>query len=390
MVIKSSGTDSEPTNPRLPSNYDWKMVESRVRRFNAEVNLQKAVRDALGKNPVVGYVEGPPTLNGVPHIGHVRGRIMKDLWYRFGTLSKKNIVFRAGWDCQGLPVELQAEKEFGLSGNKWEDLKVDRRGQDGRGLQEAHREVPDRVGGGGRPPGAHAGQGASVHDLPRFVHREGVEVPRESLGRRDSRGGVQGRAVLPVCMTSLSHAEAVLGYETLEDPSLYYKVKMPDGAYLVIWTTMPFTVVTDELVGVKPDADYAYVKVGDEVWVMGKERKEGLAKELNLEFGETVKVVKGRELEGSALRPPAAPHDTRPGETWQGGEDTHGRGGGLRRHSDGHRPRPPRPRERRGGLPGRDEEEGPHLRSHRRQGQVHRGRGQVLGDVRQGLRQGRD
>ncbi len=48
---------------------------------------------------------------------------MKDLWYRFSTLSKKNVVFRAGWDCQGLPVELQAEKELGLSGNKWEDLK---------------------------------------------------------------------------------------------------------------------------------------------------------------------------------------------------------------------------------------------------------------------------
>ena len=63
-------------------------------------------------------------------------------------------------------------------------------------------------------------------------------------------------------MTSLSHAEAVLGYETLEDPSLYYKVMTPDGSYLVIWTTMPFTVVTDEMVGVKPDADYAYVKVG--------------------------------------------------------------------------------------------------------------------------------
>ena len=56
-------------------------------------------------------------------------------------------------------------------------------------------------------------------------------------------------------MTSLSHAEAVLGYETLEDPSLYYKVRASDGSYLVIWTTMPFTVVTDEMVGVKPDAE---------------------------------------------------------------------------------------------------------------------------------------
>ncbi len=71
----------------------------------------------------MGYVEGPPTLNNQPHIGHVRGRTMKDLWYRFSTLEGENIVFRGGWDTQGLPVELQAEKEMGLSGNKWENLK---------------------------------------------------------------------------------------------------------------------------------------------------------------------------------------------------------------------------------------------------------------------------
>ena len=95
-----------------------------MRRFYAELDLPNAIREGLGKTPAVGYVEGPPTLNGVPHIGHIRGRIMKDLWYRYSTLLlKENVVFRAGWDCQGLPVELQAEKELGLSGNKWEDLK---------------------------------------------------------------------------------------------------------------------------------------------------------------------------------------------------------------------------------------------------------------------------
>src|SRR5208282_6353011 len=104
--------------------YDWKAVEPRVRRFTKESDLNKLVSKAMGKTKQVGYVEGPPTLNGVPHIGHIRGRIMKDLWYRYSTLLlKENVVFRAGWDCQGLPVELQAEKELGLSGNKWEDLK---------------------------------------------------------------------------------------------------------------------------------------------------------------------------------------------------------------------------------------------------------------------------
>jgi isoleucyl-tRNA synthetase len=285
-------------SPALPSIYDWKMVESRVRRFYAEVNLQKAVRDSLGKNPVVGYVEGPPTLNGVPHIGHVRGRIMKDLWYRFGTISKKNIVFRAGWDCQGLPVELQAEKELGLSGNKWEDLKLIG--------EEKMVEACKRLIGKYLTAWEEADDllGLTMDREKAYMTYRDSYIEREwKFLERAWADGILGEGFkvvpyCPSCMTSLSHAEAVLGYETLDDPSLYYKVKMADGAYLVIWTTMPFTVVTDELVGVKPDADYAYVKAGDEVWVLGQERKEALAKELNLELGETVKVVKGRDLEG--------------------------------------------------------------------------------------------
>ncbi len=298
MVIKSSDNDSEQNSPTLPSNYDWKVLEPRVRRFNSEVDLQNAVREALGRNPVVGYVEGPPTLNGVPHIGHIRGRIMKDLWYRFSTLSKKNVVFRAGWDCQGLPVELQAEKELGLSGNKWEDLK-----QIG---EEKMVEACKRLVTKYLAAWVEADDLLGLlldHDNAYMTYRDSY-IEREWMFLESAwKDGILGEGFkvvpyCPSCQTSLSHAEAVLGYETLEDPSLYYKVRTSDGAFLVIWTTMPFTVVTDEMVGVKPEADYAYVRVGGEVWILGVERMAALAKELKLEFGETVKVVKGKDLEG--------------------------------------------------------------------------------------------
>jgi isoleucyl-tRNA synthetase len=298
VVIKSSDNDSEQNSPTLPSNYDWKVLEPRVRRFNSEVDLQNAVREALGRNPVVGYVEGPPTLNGVPHIGHIRGRIMKDLWYRFSTLSKKNVVFRAGWDCQGLPVELQAEKELGLSGNKWEDLK-----QIG---EEKMVEACKRLVTKYLAAWVEADDLLGLlldHDNAYMTYRDSY-IEREWMFLESAwKDGILGEGFkvvpyCPSCQTSLSHAEAVLGYETLEDPSLYYKVRTSDGAFLVIWTTMPFTVVTDEMVGVKPEADYAYVRVGGEVWILGVERMAALAKELKLEFGETVKVVKGKDLEG--------------------------------------------------------------------------------------------
>ena len=86
MIIKSVPTEPTSEEPRFSTVYDWRAVEPRVRKFTKDVGLTKVVSRALGGKPQVGYVEGPPTLNGVPHIGHVRGRIMKDLWYRYSTL----------------------------------------------------------------------------------------------------------------------------------------------------------------------------------------------------------------------------------------------------------------------------------------------------------------
>ena len=291
--------------PKFSSVYDWKLVEPKVRKFTKDADLIREISKSMGKKRRVGYVEGPPTLNGVPHIGHIRGRIMKDLWYRYSTLLlKKNVAFRAGWDCQGLPVELQAEKELGLSGNKWDDLK-----QIG---EEKLVEACKRLLGKYLQSWEEADDLLGLlldHSKAYMTYKDSyIEREWKFLGRAWERGILgEGYKVVPYCpscMTSLSHAEAVLGYETLEDPSLYYKVRASDGSYLVIWTTMPFTVVTDEMVGVKPDANYAYVKVGGETWVVGEDRKVALAKELGLPFGDTVKLVKGRDLDGLAYAHP--------------------------------------------------------------------------------------
>ncbi|MDE1852690.1 MAG: class I tRNA ligase family protein [Thaumarchaeota archaeon] len=247
----------------------------------------------------MGYVEGPPTLNNQPHVGHVRGRMMKDLWYRYRTLEGENIVFRGGWDTQGLPVELQAEKELGLSGNKWEDLqKV--------GVDKLVAECKLIIGKYKRDwEEADDLLGLMIdHDRAYMTYRDDYIEREWTYLETAWKKGLLGEGFkvvpyCPECQTALSAGEVSLGgYEKLEDPSLYYKARTEGGSYLVLWTTMPFTVVTDELVGVKPDSDYEYVAVGDEVWVVQAGRKEALAKELGVQFGEVKKRVKGKELEG--------------------------------------------------------------------------------------------
>ena len=285
--------------PELSSVFKPKDLEECVRGRWEQINLLKMVKASKKGQPRLGFVEGPPTLNGEPHIGHIRGRIIKDLWFRFMTLRGLDLVFRAGWDTQGLPVELQAEKELGLTGSKTENLRL----VGVEKLVEACKKVIHHYYGKWREADRLLGLSMD-YDAAYWTYKdEYIEREWRYLEEAYKRGllgeGFRVVAYCPGCQTSLSHAEVSQSYDVVEDPSLYYKVKVREfNAYIVLWTTMPFTVVTDVMVGVKPDADYCFVKVGDERWIVGKERLEGLMKELGIEEYQVEAVKKGAELEG--------------------------------------------------------------------------------------------
>ncbi len=284
----------------MEEQFDLKRFEEYVREHHDKIDLKQRLKEELKDRPKIGFIEGPPTMNGEPHAGHIRGRIMKDLWYRFNTLRKYNIIFRGGWDTQGLPVELQAEKELGLTGSKAENLK--KVGMEK--IVEACKSLVHRYNKRWIEVDRLLGISLDHEHAYWTYHDRYIEREWQYLKRAWEDGilveGYRVVAYCPSCQTSLSHAEVNQGYETVEDPSLYYKVRLDDNTYLIIWTTMPFTVVTDEMVGVKPDAEYAYVSIfnDSEVWVVGRERLEGLMKELKINDYSIIKIVKGKDLEG--------------------------------------------------------------------------------------------
>ena len=104
----------------LSHDFNAKQIEDQVRNSLSSLDLQKLIFESRDETKKIVFIEGPPTMNGVPHAGHLRGRVIKDLWYRYMTLCGNKIIFNAGWDTQGLPVELQAEKELGITGSKSE------------------------------------------------------------------------------------------------------------------------------------------------------------------------------------------------------------------------------------------------------------------------------
>ena len=101
-------------------NYNPLELEREIRHFWNENHIQQKLEQLRLKTNtgISGYVEGPPTLNGYPHIGHYRGRVIKDLRYRWKTMQGYYIPFWTGWDCQGLPVELEVERQLKVQSKK--------------------------------------------------------------------------------------------------------------------------------------------------------------------------------------------------------------------------------------------------------------------------------
>jgi isoleucyl-tRNA synthetase len=284
----------------LNGKFVAKAIEDETRKYLETLDLRGLVEDETkGKGDLVGYIEGPPTMNGEPHVGHLRGRIIKDLWYRYNVLQKRNVIFRAGWDSQGLPVELQAEKELGLTGNKIDNIRkvgIEKIVATCKKLIKLYNEkwiLVDKLLG---MSFNYDKSYWTFHD--RYIEREWKYLKR-AWEDRVLREWYRVVAYCPSCQTSLSNAEVNQGYETVEDPSFYYKVKLSqDNSYLVIWTTMPFTVVTDEMVAVNPNHNYVRLRIKQEEWIVAQDRMDSLMKDLQIVEFSIVEAMKGRDLEG--------------------------------------------------------------------------------------------
>ena len=256
---------------------------------------------------VAGWVEGPPTLNGIPHVGHARGRVMKDLRYRWKTMQGYYMPFWAGWDCQGLPVELEVEKLLGVK-NKRELL--ERVGEEQfieeckKTIMKYHKEWVEAD----KKLGIFIDQEKAYWTyLDEYIEREWQYLKRAwEQGLLEE--GYYVVAYCPGCQTSLSSAE--VGYEDsykeVEDPSLYFKFPLADSKneYFLVWTTMPFTLITDLMLAVHPEAEYAKVKVNNETWIIVKQRVKPVLQELGIEEYEIIETFSGKKLEGTKYEYP--------------------------------------------------------------------------------------
>ena len=283
----------------LVENFDIKQIEKIVKNDLKDKDISKMIDQDTEKNNEIMFIEGPPTMNGIPHAGHLRGRVFKDLWYRYNVLSGNKVIFNAGWDTQGLPVELQAEKELGIENGKSDITSsedIEKLVSECKNIVKKYHtkwvEVDDLLGMSFNQENAYW----TYKD--EFIEKE-WELMRKAFENDIMTEGFRVVAYCPSCQTSLSHSEVNQGYDMVKDPSLYYKVKLADeDKFLIVWTTMPFTLVTDAMVGLNPKEEYVEVKVEGETWIVGKTRLEEFMNEVKIEEYEIERTFLGTEMEG--------------------------------------------------------------------------------------------
>ncbi|MFL6189541.1 MAG: class I tRNA ligase family protein, partial [Actinomycetes bacterium] len=254
--------------PEVDPNLDFPALDARILELWRDRKVfQRSVDRRVGAEPYVFY-EGPPTANGKPGVHHVEARVFKDLFPRFKTMRGYRVDRKGGWDCHGLPVELEIEKELGLKDKQ----AIERYGVkefNARCRQSVLRYVDlwevltERVGFWIDTTQAYRTMDTSYVESVWWalaeLHRRGLLVEDYKV-----------TPYCPRCQTTLSDAEVAMGYREVEDLTAY--VALPattgtlaaEGAALLVWTTQPWTLVPNVSVVVGPEIEYVLVEATGE------------------------------------------------------------------------------------------------------------------------------
>lgn len=286
---------------KVSPQVDFPKLEHEVLGYWEEVEaFKKSVERRPEDRPFVFY-EGPPTANGRPGFHHVPARTIKDLIPRYKTMRGYRVERKGGWDCHGLPVELEVEKELGLSGKR----DVER-----YGIEEFNRlcrESVFRYVDDWRRMSDRMGFWVDMENAYRTLDNSYIESVWWALKTLHERGLLyEDYKVAPHCprdQTSLSSHEVAQGYKDVVDPSVYVRLPLRDeeNTSLLVWTTTPWTLVSNTAVAAHPEVEYALVETGGERLVLAAELLE---KVLGDRGYRVLSTFTGRELAGQKYRRP--------------------------------------------------------------------------------------
>ncbi|GAA3847601.1 isoleucine--tRNA ligase [Streptomyces sedi] len=271
--------------------------------WEREKTFDRSLEQSEGRPEWVFY-EGPPTANGRPGTHHIEARVFKDVFPRYRTMRGYHVTRKAGWDCHGLPVELAVEKELGFTGKQ--DIEAYGIAEFNARCRESvtrHTDAFDELT-------RRMGYWVDLPNAYRTMDPEYIESVWWSLKQIFDKGLlVQDHRVAPWCPrceTGLSDHELAQGYETVVDPSVFVRFPLTSGplaggASLLVWTTTPWTLVSNTAVAAHPEVTYVVATDGTERLVVAEPLVERALGEGWEPTGET---FTGAEMERWAYQRP--------------------------------------------------------------------------------------
>ena len=232
--------------------------EKQVEKFWEDNQIFEKSMKVREGNPSYVFYDGPPTANGKPHIGHVETRVIKDMIPRYRTMKGYQVPRKAGWDTHGLPVELEVEKKLGLDGKD----QIEKYGVEP--FIEQCKESVWKYEGMWEDFSHTVGFWADTKNPYVTYHNDYIESEWWALKEIWKKGLLyEGHKIVPYCPrcgTPLSSHEVAQGYKDVKERSavVRFKVKGED-AYILAWTTTPWTLPSNVALCVNPDEDYVKV-----------------------------------------------------------------------------------------------------------------------------------
>jgi len=274
-------------------------LEEQILKFWKEKDIFKKTLEKKSPKGDFIFYEGPPTANGRPGIHHVLARAFKDAIPRFKTMRGYHVPRKAGWDTHGLPVELQVEKEIGISGKP--DIEK-------FGVEEFNKKCKESVW-------------VYKEEWEKITERIAFWLDMENPYITYSNDYIEtlwwiikeiykkdllysGHKVVhhcPRCGTSLSSHEVAQGYKEVEEESIVvkFKLKGEDNTYILSWTTTPWTLPGNVALAVGKDINYSKIKVGSEYYILATELIDQV---IEGDF-EVVDNMRGENLVGAEYEP---------------------------------------------------------------------------------------
>lgn len=278
--------------------YDFKEIEKAAKKRIGKQEIHKAVSYDPKRKKLFSFLEGPPTANAPPGLHHLEVRTYKDIINKFRYMRGFNVPRKAGWDCHGLPVEVQIEKKLKLNSKK----DIVKYGE-ARFIEECRKSVFSYIESWAKST-ERLGYWVDLENAYATLHNDYIESVWWSLKELYTKKLLyEAHKVVPFCPrceTPLSSHEVAQGYKKVNDQSVIVKFQLKNSRdhYLLAFTTTPWTLPSNVGVAVNPAIDYAYVQNDSTIYI--------LAKNLVANYFENPKIIKtvtGKKLVGLEYYP---------------------------------------------------------------------------------------